>query len=104
MTYILLFAGAAFAGGVVSALLGWLATNPPEPFVGRKFAASVLRAFVAAVMGASTGAMVPPAGPVATVLMCLAAFAAGAGVDAGGKRVVNALKDLTPPPSGGATP
>ncbi len=87
--YILLFALFTFAGGVVSALLGWLGTN--EPFVAKKFTASCLKAFVAAMIAAGTGAVIPPVGLLATILMCILAFAAGAGADAGTKRLVNAV-------------
>ena len=86
--YILLFAGFAFAGGIVSAWLGWLGSG--EPFIGRKFAASVLKAFVSAVAGAGAGAAIPPVGAPAVIALCIAAFLAGVGVDAGLKRAVNA--------------
>ncbi len=88
--YILYYGLAAFAGGIVSALLGWIGSDPPEPFIGRKFAASALKAFLAAVAAISAGAIIPPVGLLATILLCAGAFLAGAGVDSALKRLVNA--------------
>ncbi len=88
--YILLFALSAFVGGIFSALLGWAGSNPPESFIPRKFFASVLKAFIAAVGAAIAGAVIPPVGLVATILMCGTAFISGVAVDAGLKRAVNA--------------
>ncbi len=87
--YIVLFACFAFLGGIVSSLLGWLGTT--EPFEPRKFCASALKAFVAALAAAVGGSLIPPVGTLALVLMCITAFLAGVGVDAGLKRGVDAF-------------
>jgi hypothetical protein len=76
---------AAFAGGVVSALLGWLESG--ESFNRRKFGGSAVRALIAAAvfavgydMGGSVGA-----------LDLLYAFMGGAGVDVIGNRISSRL-------------
>ena len=89
--YIAWYGLAAFAGGIFSALLGWIGSDPPEPFIGRKFAASALKAFLSAVAAISAGLIIPPVGLQATILLCAGAFLAGAGVDSVGKRIVNAV-------------
>lgn len=90
--YILLYGGFALMGGLVSSLLGWIGSDPPEPFVPRKFMASVLKAVVAAVGAAGGAALMPPVGTIALILLCITAFLAGAGVDSATKRLVNALR------------
>lgn len=88
--FIILFAGFAFLGGIFSSLLGWLGSAPPEPFIPRKFMASVLKAFISAAITAGSAAILPPVGTLATVLLCITAFIAGVGIDAGAKRIVDA--------------
>ena len=75
---ILYVALAAFGGGIVSALMGWLGSG--ENFVGRKFAASVLRALLAGAAFAITYSLATAG--VATGMDIVIAFGAGAGVDA----------------------
>ncbi len=77
----LFVAASAFGGGLASGELGWL--HGGEPFVGRKFAASVVRAFVAG--GAFAGAYTMMGA--ATIEDMVIAFAAGAGVDVIGHRL-----------------
>ena len=84
---ILIVSLAALVGGIVAALLGWLDSG--IPFEGRKFASSVLRAFVAAIAFAASYAFL---GPQVTALDCAAAFLAGAGVDVLGNRLAGAIK------------
>ena len=89
MLYILIVMAVAIVGGLVSALTGWVATT--EPFDARKFVTSLLKSVVGAVVigyagwqsGLFTGAVNP-----GVVLM---AFLSGAGVDAGVKRVTDAI-------------
>lgn len=78
----LFFVGAAaFAGAILAALLGWLGSG--EDFVGRKFAASVVRAAVAATSFVVGYYVI---GPV-TLTDILIAFVAGAGFDVVGHRL-----------------
>ena len=65
----------AFGGGLASAALGWLRTG--QPFAGRKFAASFLRALLAGGTFAGTYAVVGSAGLEDIII----AFGAGAGFD-----------------------
>ncbi len=98
--HILLFAGCAFMGGIVSALLGFLGTNPPEPFISRKFLASVLKAFVSGIATAiGSSFLIAPAGLTAWIIMGFTAFLAGVGVDAGLKRLVESAAPKTPAPT-----
>lgn len=82
---------AAFAGALVSAILGWLETN--EPFAARKFLGSVLRAISAAAIFAATYSFKD--GP--TPLDFLLAFLGGSGVDVLGNRLAGSIKK-TPSP------
>ncbi len=82
---VILVAVAAFIGGIVTALLGWIETQ--EPFNPKKFMSSVIRSIVGgigiAVAFNYTGFAVP--------IAYLIAFLSGAGVDAGLKRVAGAI-------------
>jgi len=77
---------AAFIGGIVAALLGWLESK--EPFVSRKFSASLIRALVAAVASAIGYQYANAITPIDIGI----AFCAGAGVDVLGHRVARAIK------------
>ena len=77
---------AAVAGGIASAILGWLDSG--EAFIGRKFAASVLRALVAGLVFAIGYSL---SGKV-TVMDIIIAFVAGAGVDVLGNRIAGAIR------------
>ncbi len=79
---VLYIAGAAFLGGVVSSLLGWIGTT--EPFVPRKFLSSVIRGLIAGVVFA-IGYQFLNAG--ITIMDILVAFVAGAGADSLGNRI-----------------
>lgn len=81
----ILIAGSAALGGIVVALLGWTGTK--EPFDPRKFISSVIRA----VIGGLGIAVIYVFGGALTPLDYAVAFLAGAGVDAGGKRVAGAI-------------
>lgn len=81
---ILLIAVAAFVGGIVVALLGW--TETKEPFNARKFASSIIRSLIAAVVFA-----VAYNYSEVTPLSYLIAFLGGAGVDAGLQRAGAAI-------------
>lgn len=78
---------AAFSGGIVSAVLGWLDSH--EAFNPRKFMASVLRALAAGVAFAITYAII---GATLTIVDLAIAFVAGAGVDASVNRIAGAIK------------
>ena len=78
--YIVIFALATFAGGVVSSLIGWL--NSDGAFNSRKFTASALTAFVTAIGGAGAASIISPDSSAQWVLLLFGAFATGAGVDA----------------------
>jgi hypothetical protein len=82
-------AAAVLAGGLCTALLGWLESG--EPFDPRKFGGSVLRAIIAAIVFAvgfqlSDGWL--------TVLDLFYAFLGGAGVDVLGNRVGQSMARL----------
>ena len=79
---------AAFGGGVVSALLGYLKAG--EAFVAGKFLASVLRALLAG--GAFAVATYAIANGGISMLDIVVAFLAGAGVETGLHRVSGAIK------------
>ncbi len=74
---------AATVGGLVTALLGWLDSN--EPFDGRKFGSSAIRAFIA---GGVFAAGYEPSGSIG-ILDLLFAFLGGAGVDVLGNRIAS---------------
>lgn len=76
----------AFGGGLASAVLGWMRSG--QPFIARKFAASVLRALVAGGAFAGTYAVIGAA----TMEDIVIAFAAGAGVEVLGHRVAGSMK------------
>lgn len=82
---VILIAVAAFLGGVVAALLGWLKTD--EPFVPRKFTASLVRALVSAIGFAAAFHYTNSITPIDFLL----AFLGGAGVDAVGNRLSGAI-------------
>ena len=77
---------AAFGGGIVAALLGWMKSD--EAFIARKFAPSVLRALVAGGAFALTYAWVGAS----TMTGIVIAFVAGAGVDVIGHRLAGSVK------------
>jgi hypothetical protein len=73
---------AALAGGLFSALMGWLESN--EPFDARKFGGSAIRSLIAAVIFAAGYQL---SHTTVTVLDLFYAFLGGAGVDAIGNRI-----------------
>ena len=73
---------AAFGGGLVSGLLGWL--HKGEAFDGKKFFASALRAVVAGGTVAVTYSTVKGSPDIVDIIT---AFVAGAGVDVIGHRL-----------------
>ena len=77
---------AAFTGGIIVSLLGWL--NEHEPFDIHKFAASLLRALLAA---GGFAAAYTYAGNIGVMDIVIAVLG-GAGIDAGGKRLINVVK------------
>ena len=77
---------AAFGGGIVAALLGWMKSG--EAFIARKFVPSVLRALVAGGAFALTYAWVGTS----TMTGIVIAFVAGAGVDVIGHRLASSVK------------
>ena len=76
----------AFIGGLVAATLGWVDSN--EAFVPRKFASSVIRAFIAAVGLAIAFNYSNHLSP----LDMLYAFLGGAGFDVLGNRISGAIR------------
>ena len=91
-TFIILVFVAAFMGGIVAALLGWVSTN--ECFVARKFVTSVIKALIGAVVISVTFNF---AGTT-NLIMLMIAFLSGAGVDAGAKRITNAITNVPETP------
>jgi len=77
---------AAFFGGVITAVLGWLDTS--DKFNIRKFMTSVIKSFI----GAAVIAVGFDYSGTTSVILILVAFLAGAGVDAGIKRLTNLIK------------
>lgn len=84
--YLWYLATAAFAGGIVAALLGWLDSG--QTFAPRKFLSSVLRALVAAAVFAVGYTITPE---LAGILGIITAFLAGAGVDVIGNRLSGSI-------------
>ena len=76
--YILLFAGFAFLGGIINALLGW--GDSQAAFNARKFTMSALRSLLAAVLAGASATVIVPTTLNAAVLMCFTAVLAGAGL------------------------
>ena len=76
---------AAFLGGIIAALAGWLETQ--DPFNPRKFAASVTRALVSAIVIAVVYSY---ANGLSAIDIAMALLA-GAGVDVLGNRVAGAI-------------
>lgn len=83
---IIYIAVAAFLGGIIASILGWL--DSKESFDVRKFAASAVRALVAAIVFAVGYSY---ANHVSAIDMAIA-FCGGAGVDALGNRVSGSIK------------
>jgi len=82
---VLFIALLACAGGIVSALLGWLDSG--EPFVPRKFMASVVRALIAGVVFAVGYTLVDGI----SNLDLFTAFLGGAGIDVLGNRISGSI-------------
>ena len=83
---VFLIAAVAFAGGIVSALLGWLDSG--ESFNNKKFSASILRALIAGVV---FGVGYTYANSLSAIDIGVA-FLGGAGVDVLGNRVSGVIK------------
>jgi len=83
---IIYIAVAAFVGGIVCSLLGWF--DSTEPFQGRKFAASLVRALVAGIGFAAAYQYTNGLTPIDLAL----AFLGGAGVDVLGNRISGSIK------------
>ena len=79
----------ACAGGIVSALLGWLDSG--EAFIPRKFMASVVRALVAGVVFAIGYSFANGI----SILDLFAAFLGGAGMDVLGNRISGSIVHRT---------
>jgi len=79
---------AAFVGGILAALLGWLESQ--APFNPRKFGSSAVRAFIAGIGLAA----VYEYKEFLTPLDLLVAFLGGAGVDVIGNRAAGAISSL----------
>jgi len=77
---------AAGGGGLVAGLLGWLQSK--EPFMGRKYAATVVRALVAGGAFAYGSQFLDFSWPT-----LIAAFLSGAGIDAGLHRLSGTIKE-----------
>ncbi len=76
----------AFIGGLIAAALGWVDSG--EPFAPRKFASSVVRAVIAAIVFAVAFNYSNHLSP----LDILYAFLGGAGVDCIGNRISGAIR------------
>lgn len=79
----------AFFGGIIAALIGWLESS--EPFDGRKFGRSILKALVA---GIGIGVSYQILSDNIQTIDLLYAFLAGAGVDVLGNRGAGAVSSL----------
>jgi len=77
---------AAFLGGIVSALLGWL--DSEEDFNPRKFSVSIVRALIAGITFAIGYQYMNSLSPIDIGV----AFLGGAGVDVIGHRIARAIK------------
>lgn len=78
---------AGWGGGLVSGLLGWFESK--EPFDGRKFGATFVRALLAGAVFAVGGHL---SGILPTWEIMIAGFLAGAGVDAGLHRLAGSVR------------
>jgi hypothetical protein len=96
MIYVVL---SALAGGLFSALVGWLESN--EPFDPRKFGGSVIRSLIAAVIFAVGYQF---AHTTVTALDFFYAFLGGAGVDVLGNRIAAKFGNGNFPLSSSAKP
>lgn len=76
----------AFVGGIVAGVLGWLDSS--EGFEMRKFAASIIRALIAAIVFSVGYGYAGSLSPIDIGI----AFCAGAGVDVLGNRISGAIK------------
>lgn len=88
---VLIVAAAAFAGGILSAVMGWL--DSKEPFDARKFGKSIIASLLAGLVFAvkeyvSSGDL---------TIDVLVALISGAGVDALANRGIGAAKALSGP-------
>jgi hypothetical protein len=85
---------AAGLGAIVAGLLGW--SESKEPFSATKYLPTILRAGLAAFLGALVTPVVAPVGWV----ILTGAFVAGMGIDAGLKRAMASLPSIgaTNPP------
>jgi len=86
MMNVVYIAVAAFIGGIVASLLGWF--DSQEPFVARKFGASLVRALVAAIGFAAAYQYTNGLAPIDLAI----AFLGGAGVDVLGNRISGSIK------------
>ncbi len=86
---------AAFAGGLIAALLGWLESN--ESFNARKFGGSAVRALVAGAIFAAGYEYSSSVG----ILDLFYAFLGGAGVDVIGNRIAGKFGNGSFPISSG---
>jgi hypothetical protein len=78
----------ALAGGILAGILGWLQQQPPIPFSGRSFAINVIVSLFGAV---GIAYAFDYFGITSLVLAYLLAFLSGAGITAGGSRLVGAF-------------
>ncbi|MBA7695528.1 hypothetical protein ES703_104156 [subsurface metagenome] len=79
---------AAILGAIISAVLGWAESD--KPFNARKFAPSLVRAAISAVV-VFVGTSYVHVGPITAIIYILA-FLAGMGIDAGGNRLAGAIR------------
>ena len=86
MVNIIWIAAAAFLGAIVASLLGWF--DSQEPFVPRKFGASVVRGLVAAIGFAAAYQYANGLTPIDLAL----SFLGGAGFDVLGNRISGSIK------------
>lgn len=83
---VVLISVTAFAGAMLSALLGWL--DSKEAFDVRKFGASIVRAIIAGIAFAAAYQYLNGIGPLDIAF----AFLGGAGVDTLGNRVAGSIR------------
>jgi hypothetical protein len=80
---------AAFAGGVIAALLGWASRNPAEPFDVKRIVYSALTALISGIVYAAT--LYTPSGNFTRDLLIALVFV-GTGGDVVVERGIGAIK------------
>ncbi len=86
---LIIVTAAAIIGALFSGTLGWIDSG--EPFIGRKFASTILRSIIAGITIAVGFVFVPDMNLFQLIIDALFAFLAGAGVDVIGNRLAKTV-------------